>query len=381
MSEESAGTLKPFKDLADTVQLGNGSKDPGVKTELIHGLILLLIFFAVVAGIYEQVKNNWWERHILYVVAALILAWQLGMRSKGEKYDKIVTMVLWLVIFAVMGSSIYSLIYFFGFSGSNPFILMYFGLQFMFFGMIMVSRYTRMNIVKVIAWALGLFTVFLFFFTFSIWGSIESCLYVTDQGGVEDNPWITMGVYAGWGVVIGSLLAWEMTPGFASTTHLVLLAIGVGLSIYLVGYALQQCAPIEKKIQNITGTKEVKAGGVDVIEEPGDPSAEKEAEAEKVAKTEEYSWINNSIHILTIAGYFSFFTGNIFTAFWYGFMAFYMLDGCAPVGDMRRIAVGALLILLVPIGGFLKLLSNGVFGKKSDMSGGYREPILTTRPY
>jgi hypothetical protein len=135
----------------------------------------------------------------------------------------------------------------------------------------------------------------------------------------------------------------------------ILLGLGIGLSIWLVGYALQRCAGAKKKIDEITGvtTEDTVAGKIS-DESEAVTSGPEEKEAEDIARYDEVSWIGTSGHILTFMAYFSFFIGHIWSSAWYAFMGYYMLDGCSPVGDPRKYGLAFVLFPMFPIGLLVK---------------------------
>jgi hypothetical protein len=275
---------------------------------------------------------------------SILISWGFSFYSTGSKWDKWVTFFIWLIIFITVYISWYSIIYFLDFSWSNPFVLFFFCIQFFFFTMLIVSRYTKMNIITVISWALGLSTIIITVFTINMWGTLSLCELEVSQPGLQDPFWLTTSIYIGWLVVIGSLFFASETKEKSNIWYL-FLSLGIGLSIWLAGYSLKRCESAEKKIKSITGNT-------------NKPSKSDELQAEKIAKYDEVNWIGTSIHLLILMSYFSFFIGQFYASAWYAFMGYYILDKCSPPGDSRRIAIGAVLIILLPIA----FLLNGVGG-------------------
>lgn len=327
------------------------------------GLYIVAISVMVYIVYTRLTKGNWLLTHLLFLGASLIVAYQLSTYSKGQKWDKWVTFFIWLLVFFVGYSSWFYTVYVADIPWNNPIVLLFFGAQFFLFGILLVSRYAKLNIVKVISWALGLLTIFVMFFTFSMWGTLKVCQDSLEQPGLKDPLYITLGIYIGWAIVVGCLFfVSEMTRG--SEMWYALLIIGVGLSIWLTGYAARRCSETEKKIEKETGIiiKDTAFGQIEDESHKID-SGPQEEKAEQIARTEEVTWISTSIHILIIISYISFFIGQIFPAAWYAFLSFYILDSCKAPGDPRRLAAGSMLIILFPIGLLLKGASKTMFGQ------------------
>lgn len=307
-------------------------------SKLLEYFLYFISSIVVVTILYNQFKNeNKYYANLFIVFVILLFVWYISHFSKGQKWDKIFTMMIWLIFFSSVYIS-YSFIDSLNLSSNNPFVILFISVQIFMFSLLLVSRYTNLNLVKVISWSIGLFCVLMFFFTFGIWDSIKVCQ--AEQGvGLQDSGYITLGVYTAWAIIIVLLFVAEQMGNVGKrTTQIIMTLVAVGMTIYLLGYTMERCEPAEKEIKKETDEKK----------------------AEMIAETKEVTWINNSIHLITLMAYFSLFTGHIYSSLWYSFAGYYMLDGCSPKEDSRRVAVSASFLLgLIGLG--VKAIS-GILG-------------------
>lgn len=321
-------------DLANTLVGSAPNPRPGIVNTILTdglqiGLYLMAVFLTGYIIYLNFAKGNVFYTHVLVLMMICLVAYQLSAYSKGVKWDHWVTFVIWLAtFFTVYGTYVY-VVKMMGLAVSNPFVLGLFGLELVLFVFLLISRYTKLNFIKVIAWMIGIFTIFLAFFTMSIWGSIKTCQSAVITS--PSDPWyITLSIYAGWVLVAGTFFALGEMKNRSELWYF-LLALGCGVSLWISWYATKRCQPEEQKILD-QGTTE--------------------KEGEEIEK-QEVSWIGTSVMILIGLAYFSLFTGSFMTAVWYGFMGMYILDGCSPEGDYRRGAFA----LAIPLSFLAKAIS------------------------
>jgi hypothetical protein len=275
--------------------------------------------------------------HAFYLAFVVLFSYISSSYAKGSVWDQRVTLVLWIITLFVFYLSYYYLVHIAEIPWNNPFVLILFSVQIFFFSIILLSRYIGLNIVKIMGWVIGLITVLMVFFTTSIWSSLDICLLEEKMSSSKESASTVMGVYLGWIVVVASLFA----LGEMAKTRLWygLLFLGFFLSIWLTGFSVRKC----KCSQN----------------------------------EREPSWVENSTHLLLIISYLSFFLGKIYSAAWYAFLVYYILDRCQKtvkveskgkedskvnekenLGGSRKIGAGAMLMILFPLGILLKLLGH-----------------------
>jgi hypothetical protein len=203
-----------------------------------------------------------------------------------------------------------------------------------------VSRYSTLNFIKVLSWVIGLSTILMFVFTIVIYSSIEMCYLDQNETQLYDSTKNTMIVYFLWSVAILLLGLFEEYKNIYVHISPILIIISVGIGIYLVSSATNSCKTTDEEIKQLTDVK-TKTTMFGIIDDPTNAitSGPIEEEAEKLTITQEYSWINNSIRLLTIVSYVCLILGHVSSAIWYSFLAYYMLSNCGPIGDSRKYPV------------------------------------------
>lgn len=301
-------------------------KSSGKITSNLSGLrnitIKIFLQIGIIIGfgyiLYEQVSSdNIFKRWLVSLIILILVASVLANYSKGQWEDKIITLIMILIIYIIYYVSWWNFINFFEFSYENPLVITYFLILSFFSIIIIVSRFTYLNVIKTTGWAIGLSVLGLFIFTYSIYGSLIICEIKQTQR-IQDPLYITLSIYFTWFLIIGILFFSEL---FKGQTKLILIGISIILIGIILNYTWNRCQLAKKE-------------------------------------KDEPSWINNSAHLGTIMAYLNVFIGHFFSSGVLGFMSFSILDQCSPKNDPRRIAIGALLIIILPVLFFIQISSN-----------------------
>lgn len=252
-------------------------------------------------------------------------SWFLSTKAKGSIWDRNLTFGILVVSAVSLIIGWWFLIDLIGLSLENPIVIMTFAYLVFFFGLLAISRFVRLNVVKVFAWFLGLSVIFLALMTVSIWGTIEACS-VAVSSGVRDPLWLTIGIFLAWTVVAGSLFSAGVARRWSKLWS-ACVCVGVGLSVWLAGYTSNRCPP------------------------PTDPDQ----------LDGEPGWVGSTIWILNILSYLNLIIGQFYAGGWFAFLAYFILDTCAPPSDTRKMVATFALAVLFPIA----LLFNAFSGVKS----------------
>lgn len=303
--------------------------DTNVFKKMIKITILIIILFKIGYEIsfVSNPDDSWYvtfQKNILTFAIFSSLIIYISSFTVGEIRDKIVTAVLLTTLYLITRYSYYLLIYFFGLSTSNPIVVSYFVILLIVSIIIMVSRFTQLNLVKSIGWMIGLLTVGFFFVTFSIYGSLKECEGNFIHSNVHDPLKTVLTIYSLW-ILLIILLFWvegqdwtnlRQDPKKCSLRYTLLLIIII--AGILLGYAWKRCKGVDKS-------------------------------SEETAIEDEPAWVNTGAHIATIMAWLNVFIGHNFSSAFLGFMSFGILDRCAPKNDIRKTAISSLLIIVLPI--------------------------------
>ena len=314
-------TIKP--------KLQNDTIDKDLIFKIIKIFVLIIIIFKVGYEIsFTSDPNDSWEKTLQKKILAFVimgtLFWVLASYTKGQFQDKIVTLVILIVLYGIIRYSFWMLTDFFDLSTSNPIVVGYFIMIGIISLMILVSRYTQLNLIKSMGWIIGLMTVGFFLITLSILGTLEICEGEQDEGGIEDPMQTVLSIFSAWALLFG-LLLWTEGQDWTGirndpskcTLRYTLFAI-ILIAGCILTYTWTRCAGADKS-------------------------------TEESAIAEEPSWVNMSAHLSTVLAWLSVFIGHNFSAAFLGFMTFGILDQCAPKDDPRKTAITSLLIIVLPI--------------------------------
>jgi hypothetical protein len=308
----------------DLTSFSGGSKDiskniktsPTIVKILIDIALKSSIAFGIAFILYVKLKNsNIIIKYISFIIAALFTFWTASSYSKGKWEDKVVTFLFLIFITCIY----YFTIMFFekglGLSIDNPIVSGILVLITFFTLIVLVSRYKYINVVEAFGWAIGFSVVGLFAFTISIWGTLKVCEQVQNERGIVDPLYITIPIYLLWGVLNG-LLFFAHTGKMKTDTKLIIIGIAIAIAAGLLWYSWKRCSETAEKIKNVS-----------------------EEEGEKIAITQEASWINTGAYIATISTWFNLFIGHNFSSLFFSILGFGILDQCAPKGDIRTLGL------------------------------------------
>ena len=204
---------------------------------LVKSIIVIGITYIIINKISDE---NILLKNFIIIVSSLFIFWSFsswtgyGWKNKPIIEDTIVTFIIFIVFGIIYYTSWWNFTNILGLPLDNPLTVGYFVMLFFVTTIILASRYTRLNIVKAAGWAIGLFTVGIFIFTYSILGTLTVCKYDTGSIGVQDSPYITFSIYLLWMILIGLLFFADMIK-WGETKYKILAlcaAIGLGLISY-----------------------------------------------------------------------------------------------------------------------------------------------------
>ena len=305
---------------------GLKSTDKNIKTSPYQAIVKVIIDIALKSSIafgiafilYKKLKSsNFIIRYIGFIIAILFTCWTASSYSKGQWEDKVVTFLFLIFITCIY----YFTIMFFenglGLSIDNPIVSGILVLITYFTLIILVSRYKYLNFVEAAGWAIGFSVVGLFAFTISIWGTLKVCEQVKKQGGIVDPLSITIPIYLLWGVLNG-LLFFAHTGKIKIDTKITIIGISIVIAAGLLWYSWKRCSSALEKIKTVS-----------------------EEEGEKIAITNNPSWINTSVYIAMVSTWFNLFIGHNFSSLFFSIFGFALLNQCAPKGDTRTLGLSS----------------------------------------
>jgi hypothetical protein len=296
---------------------------------LVKSIIVIGITYIIINKISDE---NILLKNFIIIVSSLFIFWSFsswtgyGWKNKPIIEDTIVTFIIFIVFGIIYYTSWWNFTNILGLPLDNPLTVGYFVMLFFVTTIILASRYTRLNIVKAAGWAIGLFTVGIFIFTYSILGTLTVCKYDTGSIGVQDSPYITFSIYLSWMILIGLLFFADMIKW--GETKYKILALCAAIGIGLISYTWKRCSEVE-----VNGEKMI---------------------------NKEATWINTGAYIATIAAYFNLFIGHYLSSTVFALMGYSILDQCAPKDDPRVTAVSALLVLVLPFFYFISKTKSNI---------------------
>ena len=294
-------------------------------------IIKSILAIGVAVILIDRFANgNFIGRELIIAAVAIFIVWTISSYSRGQWEDHLVTFIIIGVAAIMYYASWWNFENILGFELNNPVTMGYFVILTFFTLIVLISRYTYLNVVKAAGWAIGLATIGLFAFTYSVWGTLKLCEIDDSVRGIQDPFSIVLPVYISWAIMIGLTFFSEMLC-WGQTKYIVLGVSGL-IAAGLLGYTAQRCETAVNKMK-----------------------AENENENEKEAEyiKNEPSWINNGAYIATIAAWFNLFIGHYISSAFFAFVGYYILDQCAPKNDPRVMSVN-ILALIYLIVGFVK---------------------------
>jgi uncharacterized membrane protein len=289
---------------------------PTIVQVLIDIALKASIAFGIAFILYTKIKSsNPVTKYSSFIIAALFTFWTASSYSKGQWEDKVVTFLFFIFTTGIYYFTIMFFDYGLGLSTDNPIVSGVLVLITFFALIIAVSRYRYLNVVEAAGWAIGFSVVGLFAFTQSIWGTLKVCQQVQTQGGIADPLYITIPIYLLWGILNG-MLFFAHTGKIKTDTKFTIIGVAIAMAAGLLWYSWKRCAATAEKIKTVS-----------------------EEEGEKIAITQEVSWINTGAYIAMVSAWFNLFIGHNFSSLFFSVLGFAILDQCAPKGDIRTLGL------------------------------------------
>jgi|SaaInlStandDraft_1057018.scaffolds.fasta_scaffold00358_6 hypothetical protein len=312
----------------------NNIKTNDIDTSLLKQLLKVFILTIILCKVGYEISfvsnpdDSWFvvlQKNALTLLIFLFLLGYISSYTIGECRDKMVTAIILIILYSIFRYSYWLLTGFFELSNNNPLVTGYFIFLASISLMVLLSRFTKLNLVKSMGWIFGLGIVGFFFLTFSIYGTLEVCR-TEEESGIKDPLQTVLQIYFAWFLLI-ILLFWvdskewnwgslRKDPKKCSLRYTLILIFLIGGG--LLWYTWKRCKGADKS-------------------------------SEETAIEQEPTWVNTSAHIATIMAWLNAFIGHNFSSTFLGFMSFGILDRCAPKNDMRKTAISSLLIIVLPI--------------------------------
>lgn len=326
MSKQESGGLQTILNTANLISASSKRvrKNKNFKTAFLSVLVKSVLAMMVAYLLYSRFSDgNVVIKYIILTLTNLFIVWTISSYSKGQWEDHVVTTILFMFIGFIYYVSWTSINYLIGLDFNNPVTIGYFSILTFLSAIIIVSRYTYLNIVKAIGWAIGLATVGLFAFTYSVWGTLKLCDIEKSEDGIQDPMKIVIPIYLLWIAMIGLTFVAEMTH-WSSTKHYLFIGAAV-IGMVLLGYTVKRCETAKQKMKNSN-------------------------EAENIEISDEPSWVNNGAHISTFMAWFNLFIGHYISSAFFAFVGYYTLNQCASKDDPRVMSVNFLSLIYLVIG-------------------------------
>lgn len=341
-SRTASGGVQSLSNAANTFAMSAKSiqKMKNLKTVVMNIIIKSVLIIGVAVILIDRLaSDSFIGREVIIGAALVAIGWTIASYSRGQWEDHLVTFIIIIVAAGIYYGSWWNFENILGLNINNPLTMGYFVILSFFTLIVLVSRFTYMNIVKVAGWAIGLSVLGIFAFTSSVWGTLNVCEFDESVGGIQDPFEIVIVVYVTWVILIGLMFYLETKnpKGITSwgQTQYIIFGVCVVITMYFLGYTWERCAPAFKKMEG-----------------------ESEKQAEETAIKDEPSWIDNSAHIATIVAWFNLFIGHYISSAFFAFVGYSILDQCAPKNDPRVMSVNLLSLIYLLVGmiyGFRKI--------------------------
>jgi len=286
-----------------------------LKTTLVVGAITTLVYQKISHG------SSGTKTPALITMTFLLSVFMASI-SKGQHEDKIVTFIILMISILIIYISWWVLENFLGIPINNPLFVGYFTTLFFFMIPIIISRFTYLNLVKVTACEIGLLTIGVIIFFFSILSSLKICEGEDIATGDRDPLHITVSIYLTWALLVGLLFLMEIICKNNSFIDILnpktfggkLFWVSMLISGILLWYTWKICS---------------------------DKTADKDSENKK----DKPSWINNSIYLAMIATGFNLVIGHNLSSVFLAFLGFSIVDRCLPKNDPKQMPFSAIIFL------------------------------------
>jgi len=299
-----------------------------IKLQNIILTVLKKSFLAILLGAflyYKVVYTSFFGKSLISLITVLFIIWTISSYSRGNTIDHVYTFFLFIVLTGIYYGSWEAFDNIFGLKLNSPFIIGYYIFISWFSLIIIISRYTTLNIVKSIGLMISLSVFSLFVFTVSIWGTLKVCNFDSSMGGKQDPFYIVISVYLA--LVILSGLTFYIEKAKKHSMKLIAVGLCIFIAVLLLNYTWKRCEPAMKDIENIN-----------------------EEKAEKNVIKNEPSWVNNSANIATILAWFNLIIEHYSSSAFFAFIGYSILDQCSPKNDPRKISVNLLSLIYLFVG-------------------------------
>ena len=292
----------------------------------INLLAIFLITTIVLGIVYEKILN----------IPQLFLLFSIALiyKSNEPKEDKIVTFIILVISNLIVYFSWWNLENVLGIPTDNPIFIGYFVILFFFISLIIISRFSHLNLVKIMGWVFGLLTIGLFIFTNGVLGSLKECEVKEKASKMfsGENPYIVIPIYLAWIIMFILLFIVETICKTNSFWDIFTFNFGgklfwttVVIATILLWYTWKRCNG------NESGVDSDKDG-------PGVSNAEQ-------SSRDKPKWINTEIYIaMAIAG-FSFLIQHNMSSIFFSFLGFSIVDQCLPKNDTKQLPFATLIFL------------------------------------
>ena len=301
-------------------------KTPNLWNKIMFILIKSMFAILVASLLYYRVADgSFFGKELILFFTVTFIVWTISSYSRGQWEDHVITFIVLMLMALLYYVSWLSLENIFGLELNNPVSIGYFVIISWFAFIILISRFTYLNLVKAIGWIIGLTTIGLFVFTYSVWGTLEVCQLNKVITGIQDPFKIVAMVYLTWAILLGLTFYAEMLHH--NNTKLMIFGICSLIAAAFLGYTWKRCEPAMKEMENVD-----------------------ETEAKKISIRNEPSWINTSSHIATIFAWFNLFIGHYVSSSFFSFVGYSILSQCAPKNDPRTLSINLLVLIYFVVG-------------------------------
>lgn len=307
-----------FSKLAEQASTLLTDVQNGAFNVLMSIVLKVVIIIGMAYLLYSRINSeNIIERSLVITAAGVCISMLLASWSKGQWEDQVVTFLVFTAVFSIYYSSYWTLHEVFDFEITNPLVVLFYTVLSFFAIIIVMSRYTYMNIVKVAGWAIGIAVVGLFVFTYSVYEILSLCEIEEQSEGYRDSIWVSISAYLSFFVLVGMVFFAELIPTWNRAKYGLVFCAFL-LTGVLLWYTWASCQ--KNKKQNP-------------------------------------SWVNHLGSLSNFFAYLTTFIGHYASGAWIGLFSYSVLDQCAPKEDVRKLSVNALLVIVLPILFFLRYAS------------------------
>ena len=305
--------------------------DKDIKAVLLHLFIKCIVVIGIaILSVYYVSNQDVILKLFVCVICSLFIFWlfsnQTGYfwKTKPLIEDKIVTFIIFIVFGIIYYSSWWNFTNILGLDLKNPLMIGFFIMIFIVNIVILIPRYTKLNIIKSIGWAISLSVFGIIAFSYSILETLNECSESNTFVGTDDPFYIVFSIYAIWLILIGLLFFVDIIDWGNTKKKILGLCILIGFG--LLKYIWKRCTDAQVNGQYVV--------------------------------TNEAKWINMSAYISMLVAYFNLFIGHYIGSFYFGILGYSIVDQCAAKDDLRKQAFAVLLIIILPFIYFISIIKS-----------------------